>query len=236
MLEEPAASDDPKLQSAKEAYQLWVDRLEGAAVGIVQGPGQAVPGQAAPGAPAPGAPPFTQSPRVASDTRAVSLTLGPRQEQELARLQRDNEIHQKTYLEMKQRLEQGRITQRLGQSDEGTKFRIIEPARLPLRPFFPNLFLFFFGSLLLGIMVGTTAAFASEYLDDSLQTAEDVQTVLAVPVLGSISTIVTPEDVAARRRRMRSWISLGRHAERARTRVVQPVADRVDKALVRWGL
>jgi len=228
-LDAPTGQDgapaSPKLQTAKEAYQMWVARLDGASVEVV--------GPPAAGAAAVGA---TQPPRVASDTRMVSLTLGPRQEQELARLQRDNEIHQKTYLEMKQRLEQARITQRLGKSDEGTKFKIIEPARLPLAPFFPNLVLFFFGSLLVGMMAGTTAAFAAEYLDDSFQTAEDVQTVLAVPVLGGISTIVTAEDAAARRRQMRGWVSLTQQAKRVRSRVVQPAMNRLDKTLARWGL
>lgn len=220
------AAANPKLQTAKEAYQMWIERLDGASVEVVA----PAAGQAAPGAGT------SQAPRVASDTRMVSLTLGPRQEQELARLQRDNEIHQKTYLDMKQRLEQARITQRLGQSDEGTKFKILEPARLPLSPFFPNLWLFFFGSLLLGSMVGTTAAFASEYLDDSFQTAADIEAVLAVPVLGSVSTIVTPEDIAARRRRMRGWVSVEQQANRLHARVLAPVLTRVDRVLGRFGL
>ena len=231
MLEAPTPAPDPKLQTAKDAYKMWVQRLDNATVEVVRQPAAAAvsPG-AAPSAAAP------LAPQVASDARLVSLTLGPRQEQELARLERDNEILRKTYVDMKQRLEQARTTQRLGKSDEGTKFRVIEPARLPLAPVFPNLWLFFFGSLVFGMIVGTTAVFAVEYLDDSFLSAEDLQTVLAAPVLGSISTILTKEDVAAWRRRMCGWVSVTAQTDRLRVRVLQPAWQRLDKALMRWGL
>ncbi len=239
----PAPSPDPKLRSAKEAYQMWVERLDSAAVQVVRpsaAPGggvEATAVAASPGAPAPG-PGFAAAPppRVASDARMVSLTLGPRQEQEMARLERDTEINRKTYLDMKQRLEQARITQRLGKSDEGTKFKVVEPARLPLAPVFPNLWLFFFGSLLVGILVGTTAVFAGEYLDDSFVTADDLQAVLGVPVLGSISTILTTDDVAAKRRRMRGWVSPETQLKRVNRRLLHPAWQRLDHVLSRWGL
>ena len=166
----------------------------------------------------------------------MSITLGPRQEQELTRLRRDYQVNRSTFNEMQQRLERARITQRLGESDEGTKFKIIEPARLPLRPVSPNLWLIFSGALGAGIFVGICAAFGAEYLYQSFQSAEDVQAALALPVIGSISTIVTQGDIEARHRRYRSWVSFKDQAKRLRARVLGPVWSFVDALLLRWGL
>ena len=137
---------------------------------------------------------------------------------------------------MQRRLERARITQRLGESDESTKFKVIEPARLPFKPVSPNLWLIFTSSLAAGVGVGICAVFTAEYLDQSFQTAEEVQAALALPVIGSISTIVTEGDLSIRRKRYKSWMSYGDQLERVKARVIRPVWARIDQALVRWGL
>ena len=220
---------DPAVRAAREAYQAWVDRMDNATVTM------RVPSEQGPSA-AQGGQPVTAPGPGPTESGPSSLSLGPRQEQELARLNRDYEIHRNTYVEMKQRLERAKITQRLGESNEGTKFKIIEPARLPLHPAFPNLWLFFFGSLVGGLVLGTAAAFAAEYLDDSFQSAEDLQAAVESPVLGSISTIVTEADITERRERQKSWVSYRDQWRRFKTHVVQPVWSRLDRAMVKWGL
>lgn len=230
-------SDDPKMAAAREAYQAWVQRLDSATVSGPQSEPTAASAQPAPAAGEAGdsADGLADADLLLS-TQPLSITLGPREEQELARLRRDYKVHASAYHSMKQRLEQAHMTQRLGESDDVAKFKIIEPARLPLRPFSPNLWLMFTGSLAAGLFVGICAAFAAEYLDQSFQSAEDVQEALALPVIGSISTIVTPDDVAARHRRMRGWISARQQFNRLKTTVFHPVWAHVDRALLRWGL
>lgn len=224
------APADPAVQAAKDVYETWVDRME-----ISVKTGQAQTALAAPPAPA-DQEAGTEAPAgIGGGDIMLSVTLGPRQEQELARLKRDYDSHRKTYYEMQSRLERARITQRLGESDEGTKFKIIEPARLPLKPFSPNLWLFFWGSLAGGLFLGACAAFAAEYLDQSFQSSEDVQAALALPVVGSISTIVTTGDVAARRKGLRAWMSGRAELERLRA-YWKPLQSRIDRALLRWGL
>ena len=223
---------DPKIRQVREAYNTYVERMEGAAMSTQRvSADQIVP---------PVAPPeegqTQQSSDLLADGGVLSITLGPRQEQELARLRRDYQINSSAYQEMKRRLELANVTQRLGQSDEGTKFKIIEPARLPLRPVSPNLWLIFTGSLTAGLCIGVCAVFAAEYLDQSFQTVEEVQAALALPVLGSISTIVTPGDVEARRRQMRRWVFLQAPLAVVKTHVFRPVWSHVDQFLLRWGL
>ena len=240
-LDEPAGGPDdkdPALRSAKEAYRAWVERLDSSLAG-----GQAAPtqvqivtsqgGGAAGGAGSVGV----------IGTGNASISLGPREEQELARLTRDYNVYSETYQHMQQRLERAKVTQRLGESDEGSKFKVLEPARLPLRPARPDLAKIFIFSLLLGIFLGAGVAFVAEYLDQSFQNAEDLQAAIELPVLGSISTIVTEQDVVERKQRRDEWLSLPKNRDRAkqiwdwvRASVVTPAWGVVDRALVRWGL
>lgn len=226
---QPPAAADAQVQSAHEAYHAWVGAMDSHA--------KAEPAAAAETAAATAQDGQTAQPLdVVTDGGVLSINLAPRQEQELSRLRRDYEVHRKTYHEMQQRLERARITQRLGESEEGTKFKVIEPARLPLRPVSPNLWLIFCTALAIGAFVGVCAAFGAEYFDHSFQTAEDVQEALALPVLGSISTIVTEGDLTARRERMKSWVSLPSNLQWLQARIVRPVWSRVDRLLLRWGL
>jgi hypothetical protein len=232
-LESPHAvrSTDPEVQEAKAAYDMWVERLDSSAAAAAN---QALPVPAAAGATAGvGAP--GPAPMHDATTSAITF-LGPRQEQEFARLRRDYEIHQKTYEEMKERLEQARITQRLGKSDEGVKFKVIEPARLPLSPFSPNLWLIFCGSLVAGAAAGIGMAFGAEFLDESFQSAEELQAAVELPVVGAISTIVTTADIEARNERRRSWVSSKDQLDRLNRVVAQPLWKRIDRALLKWGL
>lgn len=234
-LDQPTTSgtgDDPKVRAAKEAYQAWVGRLDNS-IATQAGNGAAAPQvQVVAAAPADGQP--GAMPVVAGSMPLLSLA--PREEQELARLTRDYEVYSGTYQHMQQRLERAKVTQRLGESDEGTKFKILEPARLPLRPVRPNLVKIFFFSLLLGAFVGAGCAFVAEYLDQSFQSAEECQAALELPVIGSISTIVTEDDLELKRKQRKGWMSVKQKFQMAHTYVIKPVWAQVDRVLVRWGL
>ena len=223
-------STDPKVRMAQEAYQAWVNRLDHPVPATSGGAPQiAVIGQG------------EQGPRVeVVGAGPDTITMAPWQEQELKRLTRDYDVNASTYQHLQQRFEQAKITQRLGESDEGLKFKVLEPARLPLKPVKPNLIKISAFAFLLGLIVGVGTAFTAEYLDQSFQAAEDAQAVLGIPVLGSISTIVTEQDLANRRERMRSWLSVQERLAFLRERVGVPMRQalgaRLDAFLVRWKL
>lgn len=228
----PEAAQDPKVRAAKEAYDAWVHRLDNSLATPHQSQASTVPLQMVT---APLGSDAGASVQVVG-AGAPLISLAPRQEQELARLTRDYEVYSSTYQQMQQRLERARITQRMGESDQGTKFKILEPARLPLRPARPNMAKIFIFSLLLGVFVGAAVAFIAEYLDQSFQTAEDVQAALELPVIGTISTILTQTDLEARQRQRKGWVSLIGNAQRFKRYVLQPAWSLVDKLLVKWGL
>lgn len=122
----------------------------------------------------------------------------PRQQEELARLSRDKAINEKLYAMFLERLETARITERLDSSENKTKFKVIEPARLPLVPIKPNKIKINILGLFLGLATGLGLAYLLENLDTSFKSAEQLKSTFNVPVLGSILRIITPKDLAER--------------------------------------
>jgi uncharacterized protein involved in exopolysaccharide biosynthesis len=232
-LEQPveAMQDNPRLLQAREAYEQWVQRLDN--------PGQspvvpvAVPQvQVVTTTEGEGTP--TQGFEIIGGSSATSISLGPRQQQELQKLTRDYQVSNQNYQNLLARLERAKITQRLDESEEGTKFKILEPARLPLRPVRPNKIKILFFSLFLGFFVGAAVAFVAEFLDQSFQNADELETVLELPVLGTISTIVTEDDLAAQQRRRKHWLTFKAPFERIRDYVLRPAGVWVERLLVKW--
>jgi len=134
------------------------------------------------------------------------------------------------------RLELAQITQRLGRSDAGTTYKVLEPAQLPTRPVSPNLWLFFFASLVAGLTLGSALAFGLEYLDESFHTDEEIQGASGLPVLGMISTITTKADLASRWPWHLDWSRIGRPLQRLTDSFLRPALVRIDTQLVKWGL
>jgi len=73
-----------------------------------------------------------------------------------------------------------------------TKYRIIEPARVPLVPVWPNKGKIVVMGLLLGLVIGGGAVFLSEIVDKSFRTVDDVEDKLKLPVLATIPRIENP--------------------------------------------
>ena len=83
------------------------------------------------------------------------------------------------------KFEESRISDAMD-SEKITSVNLIEPAQVPLKPVSPKKFLNLVLGLLLGALGGLGVAFFLHYMDDSLETVEDVEDALDVPVLISI--------------------------------------------------
>lgn len=66
---------------------------------------------------------------------------------------------------------------------------VVEPAQLPAQPVGPRVASNVLLAAAIGLVVSALAAFALEYLDDTIKTAEDVQQTLNLTPLGSIARI-----------------------------------------------
>ena len=222
-LSAPAANEgDPAVKKARETYASIVEGLESPEV-LPAGPQVAV------------TPEGITTVQI-NDAAAASLTLSPRQQQELARLTRDQSVNAAIYRGLLEKLERAKITGRLGEDEEGGKFVIIERARYPLKPARPDVPRALMIAFLFGVMLGIGTVVLAEYLDQAIQTADEAAELLAIPALGVIATITTEADVEARRQHIKSQFSLRDQVQRFKTHVADPLWVRVDRALIRWGL
>jgi len=108
---------------------------------------------------------------------------------------RDVNVNETIYNTLLQRLETAKITQRLQSSQEGTKYTVIDPPRVPLVPTEPNVPLVIFIGLFLGLAAGAGMIFMSEFLDRSFLDVQEASQFLGVPLLGAISKINTVESL-----------------------------------------
>ena len=80
----------------------------------------------------------------------------------------------------------GILTER---AKERTNYKVIEPARVPLAPFWPDKKRVLVMGLALGLVLGGAAVFIVEMLDRSFRRVEDVEDELDLPVLATIPKI-----------------------------------------------
>jgi uncharacterized protein involved in exopolysaccharide biosynthesis len=123
-------------------------------------------------------------------------------------LARDMRVNENIYNMLLQKLETAKITQRLEASKEGTRYTIIDPARLPLEPVKPNKILVIFLGLFFGGFAGTGMVFAREFMDQSFLDIEDAKQSLELPVLGAISRLTTQEEINKEKSKKRTVITL----------------------------
>ncbi len=116
---------------------------------------------------------------------------------------RDAKVNENIYNMLLQRLETAKITQRLEASKQGTRYMVLDPPRLPLKPFKPNKILVMLMGLFLGGACGVGLVLLFEFADQSLLGIDEAKDFLELPLLGGISKILTEDDIAAARSRNR---------------------------------
>lgn len=110
---------------------------------------------------------------------------------------KDEDVNQKIYNTLLERLETAKITQRLEASKEGTRYTVLDPARLPLKPKWPNKPLVLFMWMFVGACSGIGLIFVVELFDHSFLGVDEARSFLGLPIFGATSKIVTIEDLKA---------------------------------------
>lgn len=108
---------------------------------------------------------------------------------------RDSDVTKKLYNTLLERLETAKITQRLEASKEGTRYTILDPARLPLKPNKPNKLIVLFMGAFIGLCAGIGVVFLMEMFDRSFLGLDEAKLFLELPIFGAVSKIVTEEDI-----------------------------------------
>ncbi|MFH0877322.1 MAG: GNVR domain-containing protein, partial [Candidatus Omnitrophota bacterium] len=115
----------------------------------------------------------------------------------------DAKVNESIYNMLLNRLEQAKISQRLEASKQGTRYTVLDPPRLPLKPIKPNKILTVIIGLFLGTSVGFGLVLLAEFTDHSFLGIDEAKEALDLPLLGGISKILTEEDIAVNRARSR---------------------------------
>lgn len=129
------------------------------------------------------------------------LEAAPTRETELIELTRGYDTLQRLYSSLLSKSEDSKLSVNLEARQVGQQFRILEPARVPSRPYSPNRPRLHAMGALGGAGLGFAIVFLIVYRDSSLKTDEDVTGSLGLPVLALVPLMQTSADVRRLRRR-----------------------------------
>jgi len=105
-------------------------------------------------------------------------------------LKREADTNKQLYVGLLEKLKETGISTSL----KATNIRIVDPAYPPKKPARPRILLNLSIALLLGLCVGTGAAFLQEHLDNTLKTTEEVERFLQLPALGAVPAVAGLEN------------------------------------------
>jgi uncharacterized protein involved in exopolysaccharide biosynthesis len=128
-------------------------------------------------------------------------------ETDLKRLNRDYDVVETRYQELLRRWETLRSKQRLDPVTDQVQFNILEPPFAPERPSAPNRPLLLIAITIIALGIGGAVSFGLNQLKPVFFTRRSITKITGLPVLGTVSNIMSPDDIAARKRMTLVWAS-----------------------------
>jgi chromosome segregation ATPase len=120
-------------------------------------------------------------------------------EKELNELARDLESTQKKYLELSNKLAQARIAEEMEGKQQAQRVSLASAAYLPTDPFKPNRLLIILLGFVSAFVLSSFFVALREGMDDTIKTTDQIKNVTGIPVLSTISFIVTSDEKRSRR-------------------------------------
>jgi polysaccharide chain length determinant protein (PEP-CTERM system associated) len=134
------------------------------------------------------------------------LEAAPMREQEMAQTTRDAEILRDEYKSLLEKKQSADMAADLEKRQKSERFTILDPARIPEKPFRPNRPAILAASLALGLAMGVGMVFVTEMRDRTIKKEDEIVR-HGLRVLGRIPMVVTSEEsLLRRRRRIRNWV------------------------------
>jgi polysaccharide chain length determinant protein (PEP-CTERM system associated) len=136
-----------------------------------------------------------------AETYRTRIEASPKVEQEYKNLMVERNNTQAKYDDLMRKLMEARVAHGLEKEQKGERFTLIDPARLPEKPFKPNRLALLLIGLVLGIGAGVGFGAAREFTDTAVYKPETLTLATGFPVLAAVPEIVTPKDLSRRRTR-----------------------------------
>lgn len=127
---------------------------------------------------------------------------------EQARINRDYEVLKQQYDKLLTDREQVKLRGQVASETDSVTFKVIDPPVVPRVPVAPNRILLLAAILIAGLGCGVGTAFAMGQLRASYPTADRLAKASGLPVVGSITEMLTDPQRAERRKRMK-WFAGG---------------------------
>lgn len=123
-----------------------------------------------------------------------------------ARLDRDYDVLKEQYNKLLSQRESAKLRSDAAGKTDGVQFRVIDQPSLPRQPAAPNRTMLLTMVLVGGIVIGSGVAFAKSQLSNVFTTTQQLAKASGLPVLGSISEVITADTRVIRRKQM-MWFS-----------------------------
>jgi len=127
----------------------------------------------------------------------------PEQERKLALLTRDTEVNENVYKMLVLKVEENKLAA-AEVEEKGTKYTILDDARIPLKPSKPEILLIGIVAFVLGALSGFGCVFLAEFADHSFRGVEDAKAFLKFEILGGVAAIVDRSEISSRRNKQRA--------------------------------
>ena len=138
-----------------------------------------------------------------------SLIAAQAQEPEVAaeanRISRDYEVLKTKYDELLQDREEMRLRGQVQTERSSLQFQVVDPPAVPRNPAAPNRPILLLGVLFAGLAAGAGTAFVMSQLQASFTTAEKLERVFDLPVVGTISRSMTEMRQAQQRKQFKQF-------------------------------
>jgi polysaccharide chain length determinant protein (PEP-CTERM system associated) len=125
----------------------------------------------------------------------------PKREQELLSLNRDYDNIRQTYNSLLSRKLEAELAVSMERKQKGEQFRILDPAKVPMKPFKPDMRRIFLVSVFLGLAVGCGLAYVREIMDTSFRRPEEIEDFLHVPVIASFPFTYNAKELRSMKRK-----------------------------------